>query len=37
MYKALSTPELAALQSMLYAATEKAYLIASLGVDDGNG
>jgi len=32
VYKALSTPELAALQGMLYAATEEAYLVASLAV-----
>ena len=30
MYKALSTPELATLQGMLYTATEDAYMMADL-------
>jgi hypothetical protein len=34
MYKALSIPELAALQGMLYAATEDAYMMASLAVSN---
>lgn len=32
MYKALSTPELAALQGRLYSATEEAYMMANLAI-----